>query len=134
MLYLRTLESQASPIMPKPRYKTVFNQTKQTPVVLNLELADTFFTRFKGLMGRPPIADTAGLWITPCSDIHSCFMRFEFDAVFLDKNGTVLHLIEKMRPWRMSKWVKGAAGVLELNGGVIAKTGMQLGDHLVFQE
>ena len=60
-------------------------------------------------------------------------MRFEFDAVFIDQNGTVLHTIEKMKPWRMSKWVKGAKGVLELNGGVVAQSATQVGDVLVFE-
>jgi len=112
----------------------VVNQTKNSVVVETLEVADNPWTRFKGLMLRPGIPDGYGLWIAPCSDIHSCMMRFEFDAVFLSKTGEVLHLVERMKPWRVSKWVRGGHVVLELNGGMIARTGVALGDVLVQAE
>ena len=113
--------------------KTVRNQTRNTLLVENLEVADNMWTRFLGLMGRPSIPEGYGLWIEPCADIHSCFMRFLFDAVFVDKDGIVLHLVESMPAWRCSKWVKGGRAVLELPAGTIAKTDIQLGDHLAIE-
>lgn len=112
----------------------VVNETRGNVVVETVEMADNFFTRFKGLMGRPGIPHDHGLWIVPCADIHSFFMRFEFDAVFLSKEGTVLHLIRNMKPWRMSKWVKGGHIVLELDGGVIDEKGVALGDVIQLEK
>jgi len=84
------------------------------------------------LMNKPGVPEGYGLWIVPCSDIHSLFMRFEFDAVFVDKQGKVVKLVEKMKPWGLS-FAKGAHAVLELDGGVIAQTGVHLHDVLALE-
>ena len=114
----------------------VVNVSKNNQVVVEkLQIANNPWTRFWGLMGKSqmPIKHYDGLWIEPCADIHSCFMRFEFDAVFVDKEGNVLHLVEKMKPWRISKFVRGGRAVLELDGGTIAQTNIALGDQLAIQ-
>lgn len=108
--------------------KQAVNITKQTVVAASVQMADGIFTRLMGLMGKPGLPEGHGIWIVPCADIHSCFMRFEFDAIFVNKEGKVLHIEEKMKPWRISKFVKGGKAVLELDGGVIAKTGTEVGD------
>ncbi len=114
--------------------KTIFNVTKNKVVVENLQMATNPWTRFWGLMGKPGMPEGVdGLWIEPCADIHSFFLRFEFDAVFLNKEGEVLHLMERMKPWRISKFVKGGRVVLEMDGGQIARLGIQLGDILQIQ-
>ncbi|MBY0405706.1 MAG: DUF192 domain-containing protein [Cyanobacteria bacterium] len=110
------------------------NRTKSVVVAEPVQIADNFFSRLMGLMGKPGLPDKTGLWIVPCSDIHSMFMRFEFDAIFIDKEGKVLHLQQKMKPWRFSKLVWKARAVLELNGGVIEATGTEIGDYLEFEE
>lgn len=103
-------------------------------VVQNLEIANTAWQRFKGLMGRKAIEEGSGLWLEPCADIHSCFMRFKFDAVFLDGSGKVLHLIEKMKPWRMSRYVLKGKVVLELPAGEIERLNIQLDDQLEIKD
>ncbi len=110
---------------------TIWNETRSVEVVSELEWAKNPWTRFKGLMCRESIEAGYGLWIEPCSDVHSFFMRFEFDALFLNKESEVLHRVERMKPNRISKWVKGGRVVLELPAGTIAKTGTQVGDQLV---
>ena len=60
-----------------------------------------------------------GLWIVPCPMIHTFFMRFAIDVLFLDKELRVRHVIENMSPWRMSRWVFSANSVLELPGGAL---------------
>lgn len=112
----------------------VWNITRDTQLVSCLEMADNYFARLKGLMFRPGLPEGAGLWIVPCKDIHSCFMRFEFDAVFVDKANRVVYLVERMRPWGMTKFIKEARAVLELPPGVIAATATQLGDQLELRE
>lgn len=108
----------------------VLNQTRQTVVADTVQMATSFLTRLVGLMGRPDLPKGHGLWIMPCNDIHSCFMRFEFDALFLDKSHQVLYIVERMKPWRISKIVRGGKTVLELPAGTIAASKTQIGDQL----
>ncbi len=115
--------------MARQQYE-VINKTRNTVVVEHLEMADWFWTRLKGLMFRPGLPHNHGLWIVPCSDIHAFFMRFEFDAFFINKQGEVVHLIERMKPWTISPWIRGSHVVLETNGGVAQATGTQIGDVL----
>ncbi len=92
---------------------------KRTGEVLaqEVELANTFFSRLKGLMFRRELKTGKGLLLDPCPQIHTCFMRFAIDAVFFDKNGQVLYVAEKMKPWRFGRFVSGARYTLELPGG-----------------
>ncbi|HWQ57931.1 MAG TPA: DUF192 domain-containing protein [Clostridia bacterium] len=85
--------------------------------VAEADVADTFFTRFRGLMGQSPIR--RALWIVPCADIHTFGMREAIDAVFLAKEGRVLRIIEAMKKNRLSGMVKGAYSVLELPAGTL---------------
>jgi hypothetical protein len=89
--------------------------------------------RVKGLLGRDGLEAGQGLFIAPCTSIHSFFMRFVFDAVFVAADDTVLHTIPRMKPWRLSKLVLRAKGVLELPAGVIEATGTRRGDRLSFE-
>ena len=111
----------------------VFNLTKDLPVVLRAEKADTFSRRLFGLIPRGYIGEEEGLWLCPCAMIHMCFMGFPIDAVFLDRDLKVLRLIENMRPWSFSPWVRGARGVLELPAGRCAGRVAE-GDSLEFSD
>ena len=81
--------------------------------------ADTFADRSKGLLGRDAMAPDEGLWIVPCPMIHTFFMRFAIDVLFLDKELQVRHVVENIKPWRMSRWVFSANSVLELPAGTL---------------
>ena len=105
---------------------------EELPIVKGVRRADNPLARLVGLMGKAHLAEQEGLWILPCSSIHSCFMRFEFDAVFIDKNNTVVHLIERMKPWRISALIiPKSHSVIELAGGVIAHHQLKIGDRLL---
>jgi uncharacterized membrane protein (UPF0127 family) len=108
----------------------VTNPARGTTLAERAALADTPERRIVGLLRHTGLELGEGLLITPCNSIHSIGMKFIFDAVFLDKENRVLHLIEKMKPWRVSKLVWGARSVLELPGGVIASSGTRVGDTL----
>lgn len=114
--------------------RQAINVTRQSVVADEVRMANHYFSRLIGLMGQPSLPPKQGLWILPCSDIHSCFMRFEFDAIFVNKQYQVLHLVERMKPWRISKFVKGGHAVLELPAGAIAESGTQIGDVLELRE
>jgi uncharacterized protein len=115
-------------------HSAILNETRQTCVAAQVNKADNYFSRLLGLMFRAQLPEDQGLWIEPCADIHSCFMRFRFDAIFVDKQGKVLHLIEAMKPWRISRFVKGSRAVLELPAGAIAQSNTVIGDTLVWGE
>ena len=95
-------------------------------------VAATAWSRSKGLLGRAGLGGQEGLWIQPTSSIHMWFMRFPIDVVWAAGDGRVLKLVEDIRPWRMS-FCRGAKVALELPVGAIARSGVQVGDHLVIE-
>lgn len=97
-----------------------------------VEQAFSLMKRMKGLMGRPFLPVGAGLLLKPCPQIHTCFMRFAIDVLFLDKQGKVVHIIENMPPWRFSPIVARAAQTLELPSGVLQGQ-VKVGDQLRFE-
>jgi uncharacterized membrane protein (UPF0127 family) len=96
-------------------------------------LADTPWTRMKGLLGRRGLDDGEGLLIRPTGSIHMFFMRFPIDAVFLDRDLGVLKVVSDLKPWRMAA-NKGAKQVLEIAAGEAARRGVELGQQLVLAE
>lgn len=104
-----------------------FNSTRNAPVALKVDKADTPASRSKGLLGRASLTADEGLWIVPCPMIHTFFMKFPIDVLFLGADLTVRRVIEDMRPWRLSPWVLSARSVLELKGGVL-KGSVAVGD------
>lgn len=95
-----------------------FNKTKNIQVAGAVERADTALKRMVGLLSRSGLGLEEGLLLSPCPQVHTFFMRFVMDAVFLDKGGKVLKVIPSMKPWRVSPWVSESHSVLELAGGV----------------
>jgi uncharacterized membrane protein (UPF0127 family) len=92
-------------------------------------LADTFFTRLVGLLRDRHLEYGDGLWLMPCNSIHSLGMKFAFDAIFLDRNLQVVHLVSEMKPWRISRMILSAKSVLEVPSGLIYQSATQLGDQ-----
>ncbi len=111
----------------------VKSMTHNTVLAEKCGHARTFFARFRGLQLKKDLPAGSGLLITPCNSIHMFFMRFPIDAVFIDKDGLVLHIEEGIRPWRVSKVVKKSRSVLELPSGTAAATGTKPGDRLEFE-
>lgn len=109
------------------------NRTRSRPVAEKVLLADTFRARSNGLLGRTGLGSEEGLWIVPCGMIHTFFMKFPIDVVFLDRELRVRRVVENLKPWRLSPWVFSAHSVLELRGGVL-KGDVREGDTLEFKE
>lgn len=93
--------------------------------------ADRFYLRLLGLMFRRELGDGAGLWIEPCRSVHTHFMRFPIDVLFIDRQGAVLHVIPAMQPWRFSPVIRQAAAVLELPAGAARST--VVGDRIAHE-
>ncbi|MCA9667174.1 MAG: DUF192 domain-containing protein [Myxococcales bacterium] len=102
-------------------------------------LADTVrlavgpWTRFRGLMGLRDLPRGDAMLLRPCSGIHTFFMRFAIDALFLDRNGVVVDHAFELRPWRMVPLVGGAYATLELPAGTAKMLGVQRGDRVAFR-
>jgi uncharacterized membrane protein (UPF0127 family) len=105
----------------------------ERPVVVaeRLRVADTHWTRLRGLLGTSALPEGDGLWIRPCRQVHMFGMRYAIDVVFLDAAQTVVGLVPALRPWRVSPLVKAASSVIELPAGTIARTGLRDGERLV---
>lgn len=92
-------------------------------------VAATPLTRLKGLLGRGALARGEGLLIKPAGAVHTCFMRFAIDVVFLDRHLDVLGIASRLPPWRFSGR-RGARLVLELAAGESERRGVRAGDRL----
>jgi uncharacterized protein len=95
-------------------------------------LAETPLTRLKGLLGHGQLERGEGLFLRPASSIHTFFMRFPIDAVWVDHNLTVLKVSPDLGAWRTAA-CKGAKGVVELPAGEAEHRGLRPGDRLVLR-
>jgi uncharacterized membrane protein (UPF0127 family) len=111
-----------------------FNETKRTELASEVLLARSLWTKFWGLMGRQPLPDGQGLLLRPCTSVHTFFMRFPIDVIFLDKTNKVVKIIPAMKPWRAALGGRGAHSALELNGGSAESAGLEVGDMLAIAE
>jgi uncharacterized protein len=114
--------------MARPRAKTVLRADERA-VCERCVVAETPLMRLKGLLGRSRLASGEGLLIRPTSAIHTCFMRFPIDAVFLDRDLVVVKIVSELRPWRVAAR-RGARSVLELAAGESGRRGIQAGERL----
>jgi uncharacterized membrane protein (UPF0127 family) len=111
----------------------IFNTSRNTVLCEHCGIADHFFTRARGLLGRASLPDGEGLLLTKCSSIHMFHMKFALDVVFLTEADVVTDLVENIAPGK-AHVAKAQAGkvvaALELPVGTIAKTQTLIGDVL----
>ncbi len=118
----------------KLRVFSVRNAARGTVLATEAHLAGSFVSRFFGLMGRKRVEDGGGILLPKSASIHSCFMRFRFDAIFLDNENRVMKVVPSMRQWWFAFGGRGAKHTLELAAGTAERTNTQPGDTLVFEE
>ena len=95
-------------------------------LIATADVADTARARLVGLLGRASLALGDGLVIEPCWSVHTCFMRFAIDVLFLDANGVVLRAVPALAPWRAASGGLKARRTVELPAGTIAREGIFL--------
>lgn len=110
----------------------IFNLTRGNTICVG-ELADRPLPRMRGLMGRSGLPAGEGMLLRPAPSIHTAFMRFPIDAVFLDRELVVLEVVERLRPWRMAS-KRRARAVLELPAGEAERRGVRAGDRLELRD
>ncbi len=109
----------------------VANPARHSVLATRLEIAASGPRRSKGLLGRDSLPPGEGLWIVPCESVHTFFMRFPIDLVYLDREKRVRKVRHKVGAWRMSACFS-AHSVLELPAGTVRGTETQRGDLLEF--
>jgi hypothetical protein len=115
---------------PESRF-CVTNQTRNTVLATCMEVADSAAKRNKGLLGRERLVPGEGLWIIPCESVHTFWMRFPIDLVYLDRKKRIRKLKSSVPAWRLSACLR-AHSVIELPAGSIRQTQTQIGDTLDF--
>ena len=108
----------------------VINRSRNCEVASQVEFAEHFFQRLKGLLGRSKMRDEQGLWIPHCQGVHTVGMRIWIDAVYLSAEGRVIHLESFLRPNRLGTVCWSAQAVLELAAGKISRADLRMGDLL----
>lgn len=112
--------------------KLIVNLTRRNVVCVG-ELADRPLARMRGLMWRNGLPAGEGLLLRPAPSIHTAFMRFPIDAVFLDRDLRVLAVVERLRPWRTAS-KRSARAVLELPAGEASRRDVRVGDRLELRD
>jgi len=95
-----------------------------------IRVADTWWTRFRGLLGTPSLAQGEGLLIEPCRGVHMLGMKYPIDVAFLDRAGRVVGVCHRLAPGARSPFVRAARSALELPAGTLAAAGVTEGDTL----
>lgn len=101
-----------------------------TTLASQVWIANNPWARAKGLLGRSSFPLTDALWIKPCNNIHTFFMKFPIDAVFTDRELKVRRVIQNLRPGRIIWPVWSAHSVFEFAAGFVEKNPVREGDQL----
>lgn len=104
---------------------------KNITISQNVIEASNLINRAIGLMFRSHLEPNNSLLINPCNSIHTCFMKFPIDVIFIDNKNKIIKIIRGMKPWRFSSIHFKSKKVLELNSGTIG-AGVEVGDILEF--
>lgn len=112
----------------------VINLTKNTVVAQNARIADNLFSRMRGLLGRKSLNPQEGLILRPCNSIHTFFMRFPIDVLFLDKNNRVIKAISSLKPFRLTYIYLNARLAVELPAGILQSTSTREGDIILIKQ
>ena len=108
---------------------TIINTTRSTKLATEAEIAATASSRNKGLLGRTSLTEGGGLWIVPCESVHTFFMKFPIDLVYINRRNIVKKVRCNVRPWRISACFS-AHSIIELPVGAIDRSQTVPGDQL----
>ncbi len=111
----------------------VRNIDRDTVLGAQVSVADTWWPRLRGLLGRRSLEPGEGLLLSPCRSIHMYGMKFDLDVVFVARDGRVVGLYERLAPGRRTRWHREALHALELPAGTVAASGTRRGDRIAWQ-
>lgn len=100
-------------------YMKVYNSTQNNLIADNVKMAQTFVNRALGLILKSSLKEGEGLVIKPCCSIHTFFMKFAIDVIFVNKKNEVIALYKNVKPWRILPIHLASRYVIELPSGTI---------------
>jgi uncharacterized membrane protein (UPF0127 family) len=109
----------------------LINEHTGATVASHVELALDRSTRRRGLLGRAGLAPMSALLLSPCWMVHTAFMQFPIDILFLDADGHIVHIAREVGPWRAAMSTRGTT-VIELPARSAAECGVNVGDRVAF--
>jgi len=112
----------------------VVNTTRGFELARSAGVADGWWTRLRGLLGRPELEEGEGLLIRPCRGVHMYGMSYPIDVALIDRSGEVVAVYRELAPNTRSGWHGEAACALELPAGTLARTGTVVGDRVEWSE
>jgi uncharacterized membrane protein (UPF0127 family) len=107
----------------------LLNERTRGRVASSVEVASTRRARRRGLLGRDHLDTAAALILEPCAAVHTAFMRFNIDVIFVDRAGYAVKIVENVPPWRMALSLR-AHTVIEMAAGSVSRYHVLLGDRL----
>jgi uncharacterized membrane protein (UPF0127 family) len=107
----------------------LINRRTGTTIAADVEVAATRRSRRRGLLGRGALDPDAALVLTPCFAVHTAFMQFAIDVVFVDRRGGVVRIVRDLQPWRMASALRAHA-VVELAAGTLRPDDLSVGDEV----
>jgi uncharacterized protein len=107
----------------------LLNERTRECVAASVEIARTRRTRRRGLLGRDHLDAAAALILEPCAAVHTAFMRFNIDVVFVNRGGYAVKIVENLPPWRMALSLRAHA-VIEMAAGSVRRHHVAVGDRL----
>lgn len=111
----------------------VHNRSRGVALAERARHATGLWERLVGLLGTDELGSDLGLVLEPCNSVHMFGMRYPIDVLFLDAAGRVLHIAEGLRPWRMTKVVRGARVAIELPVETVMSSGTTVGDEMYLE-
>ncbi len=123
-----------APLVARPTGRWTLSNARTGTVLANrIEAAVDRTTRNRGLLGRDGLDAGSALILAPCKSIHTWFMRFPIDVVFVRRDGRIVKVAADLRAWRLAASFRAFA-VIELPAGVLASTDTRPGDELRLSE
>lgn len=108
----------------------IINTTNCTTFAEQCKIADSFWLRLRGLLFTDSLPSGHGLLIKPCNSVHTIWMSYPIDVIFLDAGDNIIKAISDLKPMRFAACI-GSAYVVELPAGTLARTATQAGDKVV---
>lgn len=109
----------------------VINQTRGEVLATDITLAKGLILQLKGAIGKKEFKEGEAIVFPLCNSIHTLFLKFPVDAVFLDSNGIVVGAVRNLKPWKSSSIYLAARIAIELPSGTLDETKTRIGDKIV---
>ncbi|MGO0121785.1 DUF192 domain-containing protein [Desulfothermobacter acidiphilus] len=112
----------------------LYNRSRDCLLAKQLHLAQRWWQRLRGLLGRAPLRPGEGLLLEPCWSVHTFFLPYPIDVLFYDREHKVVACFVELNPWRATPLIRRARGAVEFPAGTLRFTSTQMGDRLEFRK